>query len=347
MKRAFYFILSSIAFLGAFAVTCVAIHRALPVPPVPAVQAKLLHLEQNAQAYDTFFIGSSRIYHQIDPEKFDRLMAGRGNPTRSFNAGIDGVRPPEDAYILDQILDRKPPKLRYVFIELGSLRIPLDEEKRGTIRSVYWHDLRRMEILFVAAISQKFQKTWLNTLKEFQDPFAAFFEHVELFARNLTNIGRGEALTHYLKKYDAPYIAWAALGEKRDGFTIVTRAGELPAHLRTTYESAMRKREKEPAKIDFADDVSQVSLEKMVGRVRAAGAIPVLIVPPTTGKKKFLPKADIAAQAVVFDYCDLVKYPGLFEISNRQDTSHLNEPGAALFTEILVNEFSAAIGPVK
>ena len=66
------------AFLLGLCLTCWVIRINLPVPKVPAVQAKLAHLAEHINDYDTLFLGSSRIYHQIIPSRFDELMARRG-----------------------------------------------------------------------------------------------------------------------------------------------------------------------------------------------------------------------------------------------------------------------------
>ena len=60
----------------------------------------------------------------------------KGVPTKSFNVAVDGMRPPEDAYFFDQILKLHPKGLRYVFLELDSVCVPVDPNKRGTSRNV-------------------------------------------------------------------------------------------------------------------------------------------------------------------------------------------------------------------
>ena len=76
------------------------VRRRLPFPPVPTVQPKVAWLLEHGDDYDTFLVGSSRTYRQIIPELFDELMAAGGHPTHTFNLGFDGMRPPEDSYVL-------------------------------------------------------------------------------------------------------------------------------------------------------------------------------------------------------------------------------------------------------
>jgi len=44
----------------------------LPFPRIAIVSEKVDWLEAHGEEYDTLFIGSSRVYHQIIPELFDR-----------------------------------------------------------------------------------------------------------------------------------------------------------------------------------------------------------------------------------------------------------------------------------
>ena len=79
-------------FLLTFAGACTGLRALLPERQIPEVTAKLQHFRQHAAEYDTLFIGSSRIYHQLIPELFDRTTAAHGLPTRTFNAGIDAIQ---------------------------------------------------------------------------------------------------------------------------------------------------------------------------------------------------------------------------------------------------------------
>lgn len=99
------------------------IRQRLPFPPIPTVQAKVEWLRTHGDDYDTFFLGSNRIYRHIVPRLFDELMAARGESTRSFNLGFDGMRPPEDSYVLEEVLAHRTKPLKYVIVE-GNLRPP-------------------------------------------------------------------------------------------------------------------------------------------------------------------------------------------------------------------------------
>src|SRR5687768_2024254 len=145
-------------FLVAFFGAAAAIRALLPFPPVPVVETKIRYLRSHVNEYDTLFVGSSRVFHQFLPEMFDELMAKQGHTVRSFNAGIDGMQTPEDSYYLDLILSFRPTKLKWVFLELQSMRTSVGEDKKGTIRLQYWHDWERIKWMWRRAVLPKSTK---------------------------------------------------------------------------------------------------------------------------------------------------------------------------------------------
>src|SRR5437899_5888965 len=100
----------------AFVLACAGLNTFLPFPEIDVVSLKLRFFRQHRDDFDTVFIGSSRIRHQISPAIFDRTMRQAGLPTRTFNFGINAMRPPEDGYLLEHLLVPKHSTLRCVFI---------------------------------------------------------------------------------------------------------------------------------------------------------------------------------------------------------------------------------------
>ena len=77
-------------------------------------------------------------------------------------------------YVFDQIRAMKPHRLRYVFIEAAGLRLPVDEDKRDTVRALYWHDWERLRLLFSRAIYQKKKRDFADAIRELREPMGAF-----------------------------------------------------------------------------------------------------------------------------------------------------------------------------
>jgi hypothetical protein len=83
---------------------------------------KLAHLRQNPGAYDTLFIGSSRVHYGADPQLFDEEMAQQGCSSRSFNMAVQALTVAEEHRLVQElaaighwervVLERNPPPLR-------------------------------------------------------------------------------------------------------------------------------------------------------------------------------------------------------------------------------------------
>ncbi|HEX8311651.1 MAG TPA: hypothetical protein VF614_10060 [Chthoniobacteraceae bacterium] len=315
------------------------IGRQLPVPDVPSLTPKLQYLSEHRDNFDTLFIGSSRIYHQVLPSVFDEKMQALGVATKSFNLGIAGMRPPEDSYVFDQVRKMKPRNLRWVFIEAGGLRFPIDRDKKGTVRAVYWHDFERTLLLLRFAPSH--QSDW--NIDKLLDTSRIVGDHLALFARQFSNIGRAGVITSRLVTNKKQKIHLRALGEKLDGFRATGQPEEIREVERIQLEKELAALRVEPSEIRYDKKISQVAVDRLFRRIRAMGAEPVLVIPPTTSGSRFYPAPWIQPQPLVLDYSDIDQYPELFEPRHRLDHAHLNLAGGKVFTEYLARDFAAAL----
>jgi hypothetical protein len=324
---------------------CWAIREASPFPDVLAVKQKLEHLAAHHDEYDTLFLGSSRIYYQIIPALFDRLAAEQGLPTRSFNAAVAGMRPPEDAYYLDYLLRHPPKNLRWVFIELAGLRTTADPDKVGTMRAVYWHDWPRFWLLFKRAIELKpdvKRRKWKKQIEPRLEQLADFYGHVPIFLQYQTNLGRGSTFATEILTGDTrpPVSPVGLLGADLAGWVRTGRPEEIAGSQLADFDTALSERRVEKPRRDPGDAVSQQALEAMIAKVEKLGATAVLIVPPTTNKRNFVPSPEREKKSIVLDFCDLEKFPELYEHRYRLDTDHLNTEGAEVFTHIVVKTWA-------
>jgi hypothetical protein len=320
---------------------CLLIHPQLPIPAVPEVQAKLEWLKAHPDEYDTLFIGTSRIYRQIMPRLFDQLMAEKGIPTKSFNVAVDGMRPPEDAYFFDQILKFHPKGLRYVFLELDSVRVPVDPLKRGTSRNVYWHDWERLSVLFHAALEVKktprHLRGWIKALSE---PMGDFAEHAGLFVENMSNYGRSGVIFEHLAHLTGPLVYRKTLGPDGDGFLEIEGRKEMKGKDLAKFEGLFAERQQSPAVEDDGNTTDRASLHEMLQKTEALGAKPVLIIPPTLALKNFCPPPGSEPGVAVLNFSSQQKYPMLYDEEVRLDTDHLNTAGAELFTRMVAERFA-------
>src|SRR5204863_1083898 len=149
--------------LLAFVATGGLIHALLP-PMIPkGVAAKLRFFSEHKDEFDTVVVGTSRLYYSVSPEIFDKVTRENGLSTRTFNFGIDGMHPPENFFVLEQILKTNPRNLKWVLLELGDIQTKWDNIL-GTQREVYWHDWRRTELTLKKAFDPRGTANWLIKL---------------------------------------------------------------------------------------------------------------------------------------------------------------------------------------
>src|SRR5256714_5126892 len=221
--------------LAAFIATTSFIHALLP-PMIPkGVAAKLKYFAEHKDEFDTVIVGTSEIYYAVSPKIFDATTRESGMPTRTFNFGIDAMHPPENFYVLDQILKTKPKNLKSVLLELGEVRarwFPI----LGTQRAVYWHDWPRTELTLKQALNPRGNANWFIQITRLWVARRDLASNLGLFGKQVANAGR---VADLLPAAEQERYAAAALelGPNRDGYRpagdarSAERAGSYPKRL--------------------------------------------------------------------------------------------------------------------
>jgi hypothetical protein len=312
-----------------------------PFADVPLVREKLAYFSQHADEYDTLFFGTSRVYRGIMPAVFDRITREAGQPTHSFNFGIDGMFPPEDAYVFERILARPPKNLRWVFLETNPVRAEFGDRDPDSVRCVYWHDFARTSLACQTLLLPEDRKLkWRKVLfgsEEERHPLSLALTHVRLFGARMLNFGRGRLLIDALSGRDRepPKVA-AVVGSAGDGF-VAAGVGRLWGAERTEYERRYLERQAKPARKSALDAAAQRNFDAMLAALRGVGARPVVLIPPTLAEHRHYPQEQ--SGVAVFDFSDLEQWAELFRQEHRTDRTHLNAAGAAIYTRAVAEQF--------
>ncbi len=310
----------------AFVLACAVLNASLPFPEIDVLSSNLRFFQQHRDDFDTVFIGSSRVRHQIAPGIFDRTMREAGLPTRTFNFGISGMVPPEDGYVLELLLGAKPRRLKWVFIELDELQTRRVPEAEGTRRWLYWHDLKRTSLVFGA-------------IREGPGYWAArdlLLFHGALFVKNSTNVGRKIDFSEWMSRRWKEEARSKTLGRDGDGYVPLSRA--MPAAEAAVYETDLKNYVTESGS-RFVSASSEYACRQVAGEVRRAGAIPIFLITPLTRQIKlgFRPESGIANNVMSFN--DARAYPQLYRTEMRLDGGHLNSVAAEEFTRLVAENF--------
>ncbi len=321
-------------FCAAYALGCELLGRRAAEPFVPMVSPKLDWWRAHAEEFDTLIIGSSRTYRQVAPGIFDAAMAAGGTPTRSYNLGIDGMRPPEDSYLLEQALAARRSPLRFVILECNALKMEVPEDNADTLRAVYWHDLPRMSALWRLAFAPAYEGERRSVGKRISSGWGNlrhYSDHARLWLWRNAHVGSGNArlLASVGLAPSAP--TFIEVGPRKDGYRPPTTAERMSGKLLRDYEHRLAEILTKSPRADLADAESQREAARKRDRILAAGARPIFIAPPLLAPTIFTPMCGV----VFLNFADPARFPALYAIENRRDTGHTNSAGSDLYTRLL------------
>ena len=334
----------------AFVLVCAGLNALLPFPEIDVVSPNLRFFKEHRDEFNTVFIGSSHIHHQISPAIFDRIMREAGRPTRTFNFGINGMSPPESGYVLERLLSTKPSHLKWVFIELDELEIKRFPKAERSRRSLYWHDWKRTSLVLRKILDASRQEDGLSLPRKIGEILAPgqresemrdlFFFHGALFAKNFTNIGRKIDLARWRSQLGKKKPPAKDLGLNGDGYVPLIK--KMPAAEATVYETGL-KRAVAQAESRFVSASTEQAYRQWAEEVRKIGATPIFLVTPTATQIKlgFRPESGIAGTVMLFN--DAKAYPQLYRKEMRVDADHLNGAAAEEFTKLVAQNFSQLV----
>jgi hypothetical protein len=318
--------------LIAFVATSALIHSLLP-PMIPkGIAAKLEFFTQHKDEFDTLIVGTSRLYYTVSPAIFDATTSENGLPTRTFNFGIDGMHPPENFYVLEQILKTKPRNLKWVVLEMGDIQTRWDNIL-GTQRAVYWHDWPRTALTLKKAMNPRGNANWLIKVTRLWLARRDLASNLTLFGKLFTNVGRATELLSSEKR-ERVREADLELGPHRDGYRL---AGDAMSAERAMLFQQRLAQEISEARQKFLDPATEQGYRQSAAQIRQAGASPLFVVTPVLFQSSARFRKSPPAPLLSFN--DSRKYPALYNTRVRIDDGHLTNEGAAEFTRLLAHEF--------
>ena len=318
--------------LLAFIATSGLIHSLLP-PVIPkGVAAKLEFFAEHKDEFDTLLVGTSSIYYSVSPEIFDRVTRESGLPTHTFNFGIDAMHPPENFYVLDQILKTRPRNLKWVLVETANVETKL-HKVLGTERAVYWHDWPRTALLLRKALNPRGDAKWYIRISRLWLARRDLAVHLKLFGQRLANVGRG---TEFLFPQNRREDADLELGPKRDGYRLAGHAMSPGSAATFQQRLADEIANARPKPLDpYADE----AYRHYARRLETIGAVPLFVVPPLIFQSPVSFREPPPPPGPLLAFNNARSYSMLFDTQFRIDDAHLTREGAEEFSRLLAQEF--------
>lgn len=316
--------------LATFVATSALFHALFPPPLSDEVAGKLSFFNEHKAEFDTLFIGTSRFNYAVSPEVYDQTTRDHGFPTRTFNFGVAGMHPPENFYVIEQILETKPPNLKWVFLETDNIQATWRKEARGTQRLLYWHDWPRTALTIRRTLNPRGTAVWYEKVVRFFLKCRDLALHLTLFGERFTNVGRA---ANWFSSRDRSRDE-VELGPKHDGYRLAG-AAMSPEHAARFQEQLATQTA--GARPRLIDPYAEEAYRDCAARIRQLGAVPIFVVTPVIWQSPFRFRQSPPGPLLSFN--NSRAYPQLFETRIRVDEGHLTPEGAEEFTRLLAQEF--------
>ena len=317
---------------GALVATSSIFHALLPTSIPKGVAEKLEFFAKHKDEFDTLFLGSSRFYYAVSPEIFDNITRENGVPTRTFNFGIDGMNPPENFYVLEQILKTEPRNLKWVFVEVGDIETKSHANILSTQRLLYWHDWPRTALTLRKALDPRGRAKWYEKLMRVWSRRRELVLHIALFEKHFTNVGRA---ADFFASHDQVRAleSKSELGPKGDGYRLAGAA--MSAERAENFRRKLAE-EVSTSRPKFIDPHTESAYRDCAAKIRHLGAAPIFVVTPGIFQSPTLFR-NPPGPLLLFNDCKT--YPQLYDTNVRVDDAHLTNEGAAEFTRLLAVKF--------
>lgn len=335
---------SALGFIAGFAAAAGTLSLLVAPPRVDIISAKLDWLASRPAEHDVLIVGSSRM-RQVIPEILDDDLAAAGHSINSFNLGADGMRPPEDGYVLEQALATRTAPLRLLIMEANRVALRIDDGDEGSDRLTYWHDTPRMATIWSRAWSHSITNP-PNAGKWISDTWRNVRHasvHAQYWVNNTVRAGHGSEwlLYEWFDLPEAPEL-WRGIGAAGDGYVPPDDITPMDAGELYNYNRALTKLRKF-RKPDYMERASQNELKRYAKLARKHHARLVLVSPPGMNVEIFQPEIPPGSDTIYLDFSDPAKYPELFEPAVHINGGHLTYEGSRLFTHLIARELAAAL----
>lgn len=311
----------------------------------PWFSSKIQFLEKKKEIkYNTFFLGSSRIYRQINPILFDSTFNSISlDKTNSFNLGAPATFNPQTYYLFESFLNSNlSQNTKYCFIELMEVDL-LDDYFMHQERTTYWQNPSDLFFVFKSIYMNKN----LDIKKKLKSASNYCVSYLEKVFR-LGHFGKQIVESNY---YDSKYV-----GIHRDGFFSLeldfetTNNKKVKKHLFDRKKTIIKKpriiekRKKRIAKLykNISNDYDGVNLNKVLELIQKSnqkGILLIFIISPRNVSKQLLSLSRQIPENNLIDMANPRTYPELYEYKNSFDVGHLNSTGANLYSKMLAREF--------
>ncbi len=341
----------------AFVVATMLLSQVIPSPAIPStvvfVGPKNDYYQAHKEDYNALFFGSSRVYNQIVPDVFDKSARSAGISINSYNFGIPAMRALDSTVLLEAALKDPPANLNWVFFEtiLDKGYEPIPNAR--TQRAMYWHTWRNTSLAARYILMSK---------ESMPEKALLLVSHLLPALYRQMNVGR---------LFDQVLPSEFSAEERQAAEQFTAAEGYAPLvddsdpkrqaflNNQTEYAAQVASLKAQSVKSADATDLGTVHsavpalaankrmlLERVTQIIRAAGAEPIFIEPPSLDPDRDFRVALAQGEIdTLLAYKDPLRFPRLYQADQRFDADHLNDSAAREFSQLLAQDFAQTVQP--
>jgi len=367
------YIAQGLAAVVAFIVATLLLGQIIPSPTIPSnvvfIGPKNDYYQAHKDDYNVLFFGSSRVYNQIVPDVFDTSARAAGIAVNSYNFGVPAMRALDSTVLLEDALENPPANLKWVFFEtiLDKGYEPIPNAR--TQRAMYWHTWEntrlaaRYILMSEASMPEKAVLLashllpalyrQMNVGRLFAQVLPSEFSAEEREVAAQFTIAEGysplvdesDPKRQDFLASQAEYAAQVASLIESDGSTDGAAA---EATARSAVQSLADSTRLETTPSADAPPAlaanKQMLLAKITQIIRAAGAEPIFIEPPSLDPDRDFRVALAQGEIdTLLAYKDPLRFPQLYQADQRFDSAHLNPTAAREFSRLLAQDFAQSL----
>lgn len=313
----------------------------------PWYGTKILYLESlpDEELPNAYFLGSSRVYRQVNPAVFDSTYAAiTEKPIRSFNLGAIATFAPQTYYLYDKFLESDlADHTDYFFIELTKVD-GIGNEVLFQERNTYWHDFKEFWFSYNAVLD--------NPNMESKERREILVSYAKSLLGQLFNVGHYRNQLSEIDYYNEFY-----LGPNKDGY--VSLDYDVANNSDTTFTGFLQDRmmdlQQDSTVLDkrardnnanlmvenegFLNDIHPERIDYLLEASKAKGIHLVFFIIPNRTSQTQIELFNTLPAEHRLQLVDPDNFAEFYNLENSFDEGHLNHNGATLFTQKLVEEF--------
>ena len=272
-------------------------------------------------------VGPSYVNIGFEVQTFDAESARIGLGLRACKYAQSALQGYELRHVLDLLFDKPWPKLQYVVIDttLGpGMGLGFERDNWFKPRVVDWHTFRALA--WVSEHPDHRATTWRQRAE-------LFWGHVEHLALNYLGVGRGIGpLSNVRVLARGPVATSGFIGS---GLThIVHREKGHPGYARTL-QKLIAQKARQRAQHDEISGAWPLELRALVRSHGYAKQVAFLVSPVLSAKRDIKGAGTGPDPLVVLDFDDPARYPELYTVDVRGETSHLGGRGPTIYSELI------------